>query len=413
MLRSASRRLYPLLRAEQPPRPQYRTNPMKRHFQQLQRDLKTMFKYTGYTALAMAVTGTIAFQSYHLYIEKYCEPTPPELDSRARRMLHGAYFRETVAPDHEVAAHYVRYALDIALLEQKLPEDSELMLNLRLRLAEDERRAGNVLDALSEYARAWKYMPKDSPVAIDTAKKMGDLYMRIGEFREAEEFLVWALHSINEKRSDDDQQQNQLLVTTMCSLASVYALQGEFKLALPLLLQALKQVPQSDISPGNQWLCLKAIIQNQLSECMYGVGKIDEAMGWAQASLESSSKGLESDAKLADCQECGAVVSNNLGKLLEVFKRERRREKEDLADFGFSMQLKGDFDNAVKYYRQAVTYAEAFGNVTIAEHYRDNIQRLSETGESATQAKDVIASVQQEQQENKPSLSSWLNSLWK
>lgn len=262
----------------------------------------------------MAVTGTIAFQSYHLYIEKYCEPTPPELNNRARRMLHGAYFRETVAPDHEIAAQYVRYALDIALLEQHLPEDSDLLLNLRLRLAEDERRAGNVLDALAEYSRAWKYMPKDSPVAIDAAKKMGDLYMRIGEFREAEEFLVWALHRLKEKGDD---QNRDLQITTTCSLASVYALQGEFKLALPLLLQALKQIPESS-PPGSQWMCLKAIIQNQLSECMYGVGKVDEAMGWAQASLEASAEGLKNEAKLPDCQECGAVVSNNLGKLLEV-----------------------------------------------------------------------------------------------
>ncbi|KAI8149946.1 hypothetical protein BJV82DRAFT_662044 [Fennellomyces sp. T-0311] len=346
-----------------PPKPAMSSNPTVAAFRIVGQQLKVTLKYTGLTAASLALATAIAWQSYHLYIENYRESTPNELSYRARNLLHGAYVREHISPDYQVAANYVRKVLNIAL--ETLDESSDIVIQLRLRLANDENRAGNVLEAITEYTRVWKLAP--SPAV---AKKLGDLYMRIGELEEAEQFLTWSF-------------QQESNVTTLCSLASLYAVRRQFKLALPLLLQALKSMPEEEI-------CLKGIVQNQLCEVMYGMGKTDEALGWAQASLESCS-GKEDQ----DCRECGGVVSNNLGRLLEI---------------------KGEFEKALTHYKQAVAYAAASNDLGGQAQYETNVQRLTEQlsqekHEGATVLSDVTSAIQP-QEAKKDKGSSWLNSLF-
>lgn len=300
--------------------PQFTTNPSGAAFKKLGSQMKRAAKISGITVASLTLATAIAWQSYHLYIEHYLQETPNELTYTARNLLHGAYIREHVSPDYEMAAMYVREVLRIALEEQHLDEHSDVVIQLRLRLAEDENRAGNVLDSITEYTRAWMLLAnrEDDDIKITTAKQIGDLYLRIGDYSGAEEYLAWAFHKVQQHSVDPF-----LRVTITCSLASLYAIQHEFKLAMPLLLSALKQVPEEDES--SQWTCMKGIIQNQLSECMYGMGKSEEALGWAQASLESCTRGEtmdDQDKPNRDCQECGGVVSNNLGMMLEVRLRQ-------------------------------------------------------------------------------------------
>lgn len=313
--------------ASAPAPPQFTTNPSGAAFKKLGSQMKRAAKISGITVASLTLATAIAWQSYHLYIEHYLQETPSELTYTARNLLHGAYIREHVSPDYEMAAMYVREVLRIALEEQHLDEHSDVVIRLRLRLAEDENRAGHVLDSITEYTRAWMLLSSqstnqddDDEIKMTTAKQIGDLYLRIGDYSGAEEFLAWAFH-----KAQQQQQQKVdpfLRVTITCSLASLYAMQHEFKLAMPLLLSALKQIPEEEEdSSSSQWTCMKGIIQNQLSECMYGMGKSEEALGWAQASLESCTKGetMDKDDKPnRDCQECGGVVSNNLGMMLEV-----------------------------------------------------------------------------------------------
>ncbi|KAI9491506.1 hypothetical protein BDB00DRAFT_766921 [Zychaea mexicana] len=322
-----------------PPKPAMTSNPTLAAFQVVGKQVRVTMKYTALTAISLALATAITWQSYHLYIEHYCEPTPTELSYRARNLLHGAYVREHVSPDYAVAAKYVRQVLALALDDPALDEStSEIIHQLRLRLADNENRAGHVLEAITEYTRAYKFRP-----SVFVAKKLGDLYLRIGDQQQAERFLTWAFKNVQDEQQQEDQ---ELRITTLCSLASLYATQRHYELALPLLLQALKSMPQDD------WVCHKGIIQNQLCEVMYGMGKTEEALGWAQASLESCSQKEDQD-----CRECGGVVSNNLGRLLEI---------------------KGDFDKALTHYKQAVSYATASNDSMGQEHYEMNVQRLNE-----------------------------------
>ncbi|KAG2218121.1 hypothetical protein INT45_002371, partial [Circinella minor] len=350
-----------------PPKPSMSSNPTVAAFQVVGKQLKVTLKYTGITAVSIFLATAIAWQSYHLYIEHYLESTPEELSYRARNLLHGAHVREHISPDYALAANYIRQVINTTLQEnQQLSESSDIIKKLRLRLADNENRAGHVLEAISEYTRIWKLEP-----TLFVAKKLGDLYMRIGDQEQAEQFLTWAFQQLQEGKGGNNKDDDELRIKTLCSLASLYATQRQFQLALPLLLQALKAMPQD-------WICLKGIVQNQLCEVMYGMGKMDEALGWAQASLESSSQKDDQD-----CRECGGVVFNNLGRLLE---------------------LKGDFDKALTHYKQAVLYATESHDLIGQEQYEMNVQRLNEQvsqekNEGATVLSAVTSAIEQQQQQ--------------
>ncbi|OBZ89939.1 TPR repeat-containing protein P27G11.02 [Choanephora cucurbitarum] len=339
-----SSRLQFLLRSEVMPnsKPQFTTSPYNEATKTIKDQAKLVGKITVYTTVSVTAAVALIWQLSHWYIEYVVEPTPPELGYQARNLLHGAYVREHIAPDYGVAAFYVREALRIALEEKNLEESSEAVIQLRLRLAYNEARAGNLLDSITEYTRSWKLLlDKDDKrvVLAETAKHIGELYMRIQDYEHAEEFLVWAFYRLKENQHDDF-----LKTKVALSLASLYAIQRNFDLALPLLSQALKAVPESEI-------CLKAIIQNQLSEIMYGTGKVEEAMGWAQAALESSNQ----EPKNQDCLECGGVASNNLGRMLE---------------------LKGQFEQALEHYQQAVTYSSSIHDSSSHDRYTLNLERI-------------------------------------
>ncbi|GAA5807001.1 hypothetical protein MFLAVUS_000350 [Mucor flavus] len=323
--------------------PSFSTNPYNEAMDRFKTQAKMVGKMTGYTAISMTTAIAFVWQASHWYIEYVMQPTPSELGYQARNLLHGAYIRETIAPDFEIASFYVREALRIALEEKHLAENSTTVIELRLRLAHDETHAGNLLDAITEYTRAWKLMmdkkEEDTILVAETAKHIGDLYLRIGDYKHAEEFLAWSLHNLDNK---DVLLQSKITLT----LASLYAMQRNFKLALPLLSQTLKNLPEDAV-------CLKAIAQNQLSEAMYGLGKLDESMGWAQAALESCAQ----DVKEQDCLECGGVASNNLGRLLE---------------------LKGEFEKALDHYNQAVTYSLSVHDSDSHDRYVLNAERLKD-----------------------------------
>ncbi|CEG69091.1 hypothetical protein RMATCC62417_05230 [Rhizopus microsporus] len=302
-------------------------------------------KITVYTVLSVSAAIGLIWQLAHLYIEYTMESTPKELGFKGRQLLHGAYVREQLAPDYDIASMYIREVIRIALEEQNLKENSDTIINLRLRLAEDENKSGNLLDAITEYTRAWKLLMDNGKShdqqTITAAKKIGDLYMRIDDYEHAEEFLAWAFH-MSEKASQDDLLQSKIKL----SLANLYAIQRNFKLSIPLLSQLLKSLPEEQH-------CLRAIVQNQLSEIMYGLDKKDEAMGWAQTALETCTK----DIKNQDCLECGAIASNNMGRMLE---------------------LSSEFEQALAYYNQAIKYASDAGNLTSHESYSLNSERVQD-----------------------------------
>ncbi|RUP52203.1 hypothetical protein BC936DRAFT_137739 [Jimgerdemannia flammicorona] len=367
---------------------EYITNPYASSLTFAVRQSLKLVKYTAITVASLSTLTFTGWQGAHLYIEHFRHPTPPSLSSRARNLLHGAYIREEIAPDLELAVVYLREALRIALEDQSLDEAGDVVLNLMMRLADDEARAGNLRGSLTEYARCWRLMVRcGDPVSVrraaEVAKKLGDLYIRLGEYANAEEVLAWGIHAVTNQAtlseasakttqppshtSDDD-----LLVTIQISLANLYATQRNFPYALPLYLQSLKSVQERLKTPassatGVSWKCLQAIIQLHLSEVLYGMRKIDEAMGWAQRALEIAQKGKGD----RDCDECAGAVLNNLGMMLE---------------------LQGHTDQAVLHYEHAVSQALAAGDSLGEMESRENLDRLRHVLEERKRAEAEASS---------------------
>jgi tetratricopeptide (TPR) repeat protein len=335
--RAPFRRENRLVRAE----PRFTTNPYAQSVLEASRQARQIGKAVGIVAISTTAAVVIGWQGYHIYIEHFLHPTPPELKHKARNLLHGAYVREEVQPQLEIATLYVQEALRITLEEQKMDEDSDVALALRRRLADDHNRAGNLLDSIAEYSRFWKLMinrlvqkeeesnPEKVLELIDVSKRIGDLYVRIGDYNEAEESLAWAVHTLKSSKADLTTMKDfrKLETLTTLSLANLYAVQRNFDLALPLYLQSLKASNHAAQEDPETFVCLTAIIQCQLSETLYGLHRQEEALGWAQTALETAKKGItEEDGgvvsdktqSLKDCQECAGVTLNNLGKMLEV-----------------------------------------------------------------------------------------------
>ncbi|KAI9279567.1 hypothetical protein BY458DRAFT_502190 [Sporodiniella umbellata] len=325
------------------PKPNFSTSPYNDAVQRIKSQAKLAGKITGYTVLSVSAALGIIWQMSHWYIEYRMESTPVELGYKGRNLLHGAYYRESIAPDYEIATVYIREVLRVALEEQNLAENSDVVIDLRLRLAQDEDKSGNLLEAITESTRAWKLLLEKevNKKAIGAAKHIGDLYMRIGDLEHAEEYLAWALHA-----SQKADKGGMLDLKIKLSLANLYAIQRNFLLAQPLLSQVLQSLPESEI-------CLKAIVQNQISEIKYGLKKTEESMGWAQAALNTCSK----DTGNQDCLECGAVVSNNLGTIFEA---------------------KGEFEQAVAYYTQAVNYSSNIDDSVARQKYILNSERVQD-----------------------------------
>lgn len=321
--------------------PHFTTNPYTQSVLEASRQARQIGKAVGIFAASTAAVVLVGWQGYHIYIEHFLHSTPPELKHKARNLLHGAYVREEVSPRLDIATIYVQEALRIALEEQKMDEDSDVALALRRRLAEDANRAGNLLDSIAEYSRFWKLLvhrlvekgeESDSDKVlelVDVSKRIGDLYVRVGDYTEAEESLAWAVHTLRSSKADLRAHKDFMRVETLTtlSLANLYAVQRSFDMALPLYLQSLKASKNASQQDPEGFVCLTAIIQCQLSETLYGLGRRDEALGWAQTSLETAKQGIldteggtlvEPKKSMKDCQECAGVTFNNIGKMLEV-----------------------------------------------------------------------------------------------
>ncbi|KAH8553463.1 hypothetical protein BGW37DRAFT_465582 [Umbelopsis sp. PMI_123] len=387
---SAFRKDRPLLRAD----PQFTTNPYTQSVLEVSRQARQVGKAIGIFAVSTTTIVFIGWQGYHIYIEHFLHPTPRELNHKARNLLHGAYVREEVQPQLEIATLYVEEALRIALEEQKMEEDSDVALALRRRLAEDLNRAGNLLDSITEYSRFWKLLIKrlvdtgeDNNAnkvfeLVEVSKKIGDLYIRIGDYSEAEESLAWAIHTLKTSKADLSTEKDfqKLETLTTLSLANLYAVQRNFDLALPLYLQSLKASNQAAQQQPEAFICLTAIIQCQLSETLFGMGRKDEALGWAQTALETAKTGISEDnggsaaanvELFKDCEECAGVTLNNIGKMLELRKQ---------------------YDQAIAHYNEAMRFAIAAKDANGESQFRSNAERLDGLVQNATDDESVEVS---------------------
>ncbi|KAF0386547.1 TPR-like protein [Gigaspora margarita] len=344
-------------------------------------------KFTLTVMLIMIFIFYIAYRGFHLYIEYFLHPTSKKLSSEARNCLRGAYFREEMVADSEIAEIYLRRALEIAINKQNLNLDDPVVIDIWLRIAYNYVWTKKFEDASLVYRSVLELLlqSKNFKKAIEVSKKLAEVYINMKEFDNAEKCLCWSIEmlQLDEQEYDnkknwiiDDNQSGNLeiptsifenskiiseeLIKCVDLLAGLYAQQKKFELALPLYLGILKMLQnQQKNQDQNRLKCWEAITMGHLGEVLYGVGKHDEAMGWMQQGLTIS----KNNSGNRDCDECSGVIFNNLGLIYE--KNE-------------------NFEVAKSLYNQAILYASKAQDFVGLDQFSLNLDRLISNEQQTT-----------------------------
>ncbi|KAF9194876.1 hypothetical protein BGZ51_007096 [Haplosporangium sp. Z 767] len=196
--------------------------------------------------------GYFVWSGTHAYLEQYKCPSPKGVSAQVQNCLHGAWVREEISPDPNVAEVYLQKALELTRKELETlyknknkkskendmgPDDISLLeiekdqalVEIQNRLARFYGRIGHDEQAATIWTRLWKLSEKPIPDStsasttsnsgfsgflsifsggsgerplltpedgVSFAKRAADCWMRMGEYDLAEEALTWTLSTV-------------------------------------------------------------------------------------------------------------------------------------------------------------------------------------------------------------------------
>jgi len=265
-----------------------------------------------------------------------------------------------------LAEQYLQHALRIAIQEQQLPPDHPIVLDIILRMANNSAMIENYHDALTRYESVWQILvdsgtEENMDKAIEVSKKISWVYMNMQDYKKAEKYLRWAIGIMSQKGDGGNSGTNAgsaalAVVNTnfiehILLLAGIYAQQKLYNKALALYVGILKQLKESN-STDQSFICYEAIIRGHIGEILYGQNKLEDAMGWLQQGLLLTKQG----SGMRACDECAGVIFNNLGMIHE---------------------LKGQMEDARKFYQNAVGYAEKAGDIRGINEFQKRLDNIN------------------------------------
>ncbi|KAG0276934.1 hypothetical protein BGZ97_009987, partial [Linnemannia gamsii] len=236
-----------------------------------------------------------AFTGAHSYLEQYKCPSPQGVSTEVQRCLHGAWVREEVSPDPDVAELYLQKAVELArkdlethyatknkgkeegvIKDERLAfleiEKDQALVEIQHRLARFYGRIGRDEQAATVWTRLWKLSEKENPRphssekssssglgslfgganvdrplisqtdGIPYAKSAADCWMRMGEYEMAEEALAWTLSTLASSTTSSSSSDRIEEVGLLSTLGALYVRQAKFEYALSLFVKALQVV---------------------------------------------------------------------------------------------------------------------------------------------------------------------------
>lgn len=253
--------------------------------------------------LATSTLGLVlfAYTGAHAYLEQYKCPSPQGVSTEVQRCLHGAWVREEVSPDPDVAELYLQKAVELArkdlethyanknksksneeggTLDEKLAfleiEKDQALVEIQHRLARFYGRIGRDEQAATVWTRLWKLSEKENPRPHSTqqssssglrslfggagasadrplisqkdgipyAKSAADCWMRMGEYEMAEEALAWTLGTFASASATPSSSSSYRIeeIGLLSTLGALYVRQAKFEYALSLFVKALQAV---------------------------------------------------------------------------------------------------------------------------------------------------------------------------
>jgi tetratricopeptide (TPR) repeat protein len=234
------------------------------------------------------------FAGTHAYLEEYKCPSPQGVSTQIQRCLHGAWIREEISPDPDVAELYFQKAVEMARQDLEAQyakrnknveeqrderlafleiEKDQALVEIQNRLARFYSRIGRDEQAATVWTRLWKLSEKeysrpassssgsfgfgslfggasaDRPLisqkdAIPFAKSAADCWMRMGEYEMAEEALAWTLSTLASTTTSTSQSTISRIeeIGLLSTLGALYVRQAKFEYALSLFVKALQAV---------------------------------------------------------------------------------------------------------------------------------------------------------------------------
>ncbi|KAF9096403.1 hypothetical protein BGX27_001131 [Mortierella sp. AM989] len=285
-----------------------------------------IFSITSASLVYFTWSGT------HAYLEQYKCPSPKGVPSIVRNCLHGAWVREEISPDPDVAEVYFQKAIEYTRKDLETYyknksknnnidaleiEKDKALVEIQHRLARFYGRIGQDERAATIWTRLWKLSEKESPYVTESsssssgfgslfgspaerllitkqdgihfAKQAAGCWMRLGEYGLAEEALSWTLSNITSPTTSSEERESSTAIEQvglLSTLGALYVRQSKFDYALSLLVKALQTVQEhrartykEDNNDGkdtegnkddDMWYCREAILTNSIGETLYG-----------------------------------------------------------------------------------------------------------------------------------------------
>jgi len=223
-------------------------------------------------------------------------------------------------------------------------------------MANNSAMIENYHDALTRYESVWQILvdsgtEENMVKAIEVSKKISWVCTNSQDYKKAEKYLRWSIEIMSQK-GDAPAVMNTDFIEHMLLLAGIYAQQKHYGKALALYAGILKQLKESPNASDQSFICYEAIIKGHIGEILYGQNKLEDAMGWLQQGLLLTKRG----SGMRACDECAGVIFNNLGMIHE---------------------LKGQVEDARKFYQNAVGYAEKAGDIRGINEFQKRLDNIN------------------------------------
>ncbi|KAG0358167.1 hypothetical protein BG005_002638 [Podila minutissima] len=328
--------------------------------------------------------GYFVWSGTHAYLEQYKCPSPAGVSSQTRNCLHGAWVREEISPDPDVAEIYFNKAIEMTRKElvdlyakkEKAQDSSSstrreyeierdaALVEIQSRLARFYARIGQDERAATIWTRLWKLSDKSTPQEAERASKgsatfslgalfggsserplvtrqdgaqfaksAADCWMRMGEYEMAEEALGWILSSRSSEAPAAGSTVSIEEIGLWSTLGALYVRQKKFDYALSLFVKALQSVQAkrntlTEVSEDkDMWFCREAILMNSIGETLLGAANAVASLPAAQPKQEDSKPKSESSWKFwssssSSSSSSGSTTTTKASKSAELTKKE-------------------------------------------------------------------------------------------
>ncbi|KAJ2556374.1 hypothetical protein EV175_002051 [Coemansia sp. RSA 1933] len=318
--------------------------------------------YMGVIRVISSLAGivVVAVGGFYFALNHYIDenwPTDAQVTNKEiRKLLRGAAMREHVAPDPQMAYLFLLRALELIYKDGELAEDSELVQELEVRLANAAERLGEHKPAEKILFGAWNRVvdgkdrfkvgvPKDSTPGssdrqyleawvLDQVCRIADVLGPILLGRQAHDEAIRiygtalrAAKVVSDQMPDTKDKESKMgelelrQINYATSLGEAFAMKGDLASSKMLLGGVLHEIKEHNnkqaadyrSSKVDGWTCLDAVVMLDLAQVAQKADDAEEASAWVASGLQAT----QERSGVWACDNCQSHLLYQLGMLSE------------------------------------------------------------------------------------------------